>query len=77
MINKIKDSKYFISGLFVGAIGGFLYWKYIGCMDGACPLASNWIIMIIYGTIFGGVLGNVVQGIVVSKNKTADKLKNS
>ena len=61
----------------MGAIGGFLYWKYIGCMDGACPLASNWIIMIIYGTIFGGVLGNVVQGIIVSKNKTADKLKNS
>ena len=76
MINKIKDSKYFISGLLMGAIGGFLYWMYIGCLDGVCPLASNWLIMVIYGTILGGVLGNVVQGIVVSKSKTADKLKN-
>lgn len=61
----------------MGAIGGFLYWKYIGCLDGTCPLVSNWLIMVIYGTIFGGALGNIVQGIVVSKNKTTDKLKNS
>jgi hypothetical protein len=76
MINKIKDSKYFIIGLVVGATGGFLYWKYIGCLDGTCPLASNWLIMTIYGTILGGVLGNIFQGIVVSRNKTSDKLKN-
>lgn len=77
MLNKIKDSKYLISGLFIGAAGGFLYWKYIGCLDGTCALASNWIVMIVYGTILGGVLGNIIQGIVITRNKTSDKLKSS
>ena len=76
MVNKIKESKYFMLGLFAGATGGFLYWKYIGCLDGTCPLASNWIIMTVYGVVLGGVLGNIVQGIIVSKNKASDKLKN-
>ena len=40
-------------------------------------MKSDWLIMVIYGTVLGGVIGNVVQGIVVSKNKTTDKLKNS
>ncbi len=37
----------------IGAAGGFLYYKFIGCASGACPITSNpWS-----STIYGAVLG--------------------
>lgn len=51
--------KFVIIGLILGTVGGFLYWKYIGCMSGTCPLTSNWLIMIIYGALLGTTLGSI------------------
>ena len=37
----------------LGILGGFLYWKFIGCNSGSCPLTSTWYT----SSIFGGVIG--------------------
>ena len=30
-------------GLLAGAVGGYLYWRYVGCSTGSCPItASPW-----------------------------------
>ena len=45
-----------ISGI-IGATLGFLYYKFIGCQSGACPITSNPWISTAYGLIFGILLG--------------------
>ncbi len=36
-----------------GAVLGFLYYKFIGCATGACPITSNPIISTLYGALIG------------------------
>ncbi|MDH3252608.1 MAG: DUF6132 family protein [Ignavibacteria bacterium] len=46
-------------GLFVlaGAGGGFLYYYYIGCLGGTCPITSNPFLSSGYGAMIGVILG--------------------
>ncbi len=41
----------------VGAIGGYLYYHFIGCPDGTCAIASNREYMILYGIFIGYFIG--------------------
>lgn len=43
-------------GLAVGAIGGFLYWRLIGCSSGTCPITSSPIISSVWGALLGGLV---------------------
>lgn len=42
-----------ITGLITGTIGGFLYYYFVGCVSGTCPITSNPYKMIFFGAIFG------------------------
>ena len=42
-----------------GAIGGFLYWRFIGCLSGTCFIKSVWYM----STLFGGLLGWVISSL--------------
>lgn len=64
----IKNNWTYILGAFVGAIAGYLYWLYIGCSSGTCPITSSPTMSTIYGILMGGLLG----GIFKKKNKTED-----
>ncbi|VBB45078.1 conserved hypothetical protein [uncultured Paludibacter sp.] len=48
-------SKYWLSilGAFVGAVGGFLYYYFVGCVSGTCPITSNPYISIAWGAVMG------------------------
>ncbi len=48
-----------IIGCIVGAIGGFLYYRYVGCATGACMITGNPYISTIYGSVFGALLGSL------------------
>lgn len=48
--------------MILGLFGGFLYWKFVGCADGTCPIKSNMSLMTIYGGVIGGLFGNIFQG---------------
>lgn len=42
----------------LGALGGFLYYAFIGCNSGSCPITSNpWV-----STIWGALMGYLVAG---------------
>ncbi len=45
-----------IAGVTVGAIGGYLYYYYVGCLSGTCPITSNPYRMLIYGALLGYLL---------------------
>lgn len=58
----------YLLGILLGAIGGYMYWKYIGCTTGACPITSSPTISTIYGILIGGLFGGIF------KKKKVDKL---
>lgn len=42
-----------IAGILTGTLGGYLYYYYIGCVTGTCPITSNPYKMMLFGAIFG------------------------
>jgi hypothetical protein len=61
METKIKDfiskNRWRIVGIFLGLIGGFLYYQFVGCNSGTCPITSNPLI----STLYGGVIGYLIS----------------
>lgn len=48
-------------GLIVGAIGGYLYYHYVGCVSGTCPITSNPWRMTLYGAVLGLLLFDIFK----------------
>ena len=48
-------NRYWRTALFtlVGAGVGFVYWRFIGCTSGTCPITANWT----SSTVMGGLIG--------------------
>jgi len=53
---SLKQHTLTVVGIGLGMIGGFLYWKYVGCTSGTCPITSNPTNSTIYGAVLGGLL---------------------
>jgi hypothetical protein len=58
MLNFIIKYKGYIIGAALGALAGFLYWHFIGCNSGTCPITSQWQNSTIYGALMGLLLGS-------------------
>ena len=56
MKNWIIKNKLYGIGAVVGAIAGFLYWKYVGCLTGTCAITSNPVRSTIYFAVLGALL---------------------
>ena len=56
-------TKYRLTIIFciIGAIGGFLYWRFVGCASGTCPITSHWYTMGSYGILMGGLVGEMFR----------------
>ncbi len=39
--------------VFIGVTAGFAYWYFIGCLNGTCPITSNWYTSVLYGGVVG------------------------
>ncbi len=48
-----QKHKWRILGIGLGALAGYLYWYYIGCTSGTCPIQSNWHTSTLYGALMG------------------------
>jgi len=57
----VKKYKWSILFIIPGCIGGFLYWNYIGCNSGSCPITSVWYNSTIYGAILGFAIGGLID----------------
>ncbi|HYK54881.1 MAG TPA: DUF6132 family protein [Flavisolibacter sp.] len=52
----IQANRLYIIGGLLGAIAGFLYWKYIGCITGTCAITSNPVRSTLYFSVMGSLL---------------------
>lgn len=70
---KNKAFRYKLLFAFFGAIGGFMYWKFVGCISGTCPIKSVWYLMTLWGTAMGYLLGDLSVNFVIKREAENDK----
>lgn len=55
-MNFILKHKITLLGIGIGAIAGFAYYNYIGCVSGNCRITSKPLNSSLYGSLMGGLL---------------------
>lgn len=61
-----------IIGTMLGALGGYLYWKYVGCVSGTCTIKSNWYLMVPWAGVLGYLTGSVAGDFIRKRKKPED-----
>lgn len=69
MKNWIIRNKLYEMVPVVGALAGFLYWKYVGCLTGTCAITSSPV----RSTIYFAVLGSIVFSLFKQETKNTSK----
>jgi hypothetical protein len=61
ILSKLKSilSIQALIGAAIGLIAGYIYYLKVGCTTGACPLKSNPWLMLLWGGLIGGLLGDI------------------
>lgn len=62
----MKNHKWSILGAFIGGLGGWLYWKTIGCKSGTCMITSKPF----NSTLYFAVMGYFVVGMLYKPKKS-------
>lgn len=57
-INKYKLT---LIGIIIGAIGGYLYYHFVGCASGTCAITSKPLNSTLYGAMMGALLVNTFK----------------
>lgn len=52
----LKEHLITLVGIAIGALGGWIYWRFVGCSSGSCPITSSPINSSIWGAATGGLL---------------------
>jgi hypothetical protein len=52
----MKATTKVLLGSILGGVLGFLYYYFIGCRSGSCPITSNPYISILFGVVAGIIL---------------------
>jgi phage shock protein E len=57
----LLNNKLTIIGAILGALGGFLYYYFIGCASGTCAITSSPINSTLYFAVLGGLIMNIIK----------------
>lgn len=63
-------------GILVGALSGYVYYHYVGCLSGTCPITSNPYRMMLYGAIVGYLLFDLFSS-DKKKPKSVEEISNN
>jgi hypothetical protein len=63
-----KSKRIQIIFLLIGAVGGFLYWRFVGCNSGTCVIKSVWYWTTLWGAAVGYLVGDFIGDIVQKRN---------
>ena len=69
--NFFKKHLITIIGILIGALGGYLYYHFVGCNSGTCTITSKPVNSTLYGALMGGLLFSIFrkEKKVTSKNE--------
>lgn len=56
MKKLILKYRLYLIGAILGAIGGYLYWRFVGCSSGSCAITSKPMNSTIYGAVMGSLI---------------------
>jgi hypothetical protein len=56
-----------------GAIAGFLYWRFVGCLSGTCMLRSVWYWTTLWGAAVGYLIGDTIRDFIVKRKNKKDE----
>ena len=73
IMDIIKQKKIALIFLVLGAIGGFLYWKFVGCTSGTCAIKSVWYWSTLWGAAVGYLVGDFINDLLVRVKKKKEK----
>jgi len=73
----VKQKRLSILFLVLGAIGGFLYWKFVGCTNGTCTIKSVWYWSTLWGAAMGYLLGDFINDIIIKVKNRRGKTNDS
>jgi len=68
IIELAKQNWAYLIGGIAGGIGGYLYWRHVGCSTGTCPITSSPVMSTIWGMLLGGLLFSMI--FINKNNKT-------
>ncbi len=57
----ILNNRLTLVGVVLGLMGGYLYYHFVGCASGTCPITSKPLNSTLYGALLGGLLFNAFQ----------------
>jgi len=57
----MKEHILIIIGILVGAVGGYLYYHFVGCASGTCAITSKPVNSTLYGALMGGLLFSIIK----------------
>jgi len=74
MKDFIKRERFAIFFTAAGALGGFLYWSFVGCNSGTCSIQSVWYWSTLWGAVAGYLAGDFIGGMIKKRrNKPEEK----
>jgi hypothetical protein len=65
----LQKNKIQILFALAGALGGFMYWKFVGCNSGTCPIKSVWYWSTLWGGAVGYLIGDLLNGLLIKRKK--------
>lgn len=57
----LLNNKLTVIGAILGAIGGFLYYYFVGCASGTCGITSSPVNSTLYFAFLGGLIMNMIK----------------
>ncbi len=72
LLNRIRVEfliryKFTFIGVIIGAIAGYAYYYFVGCVSGTCSITSKPLNSTLYGALMGGIL------FISNKKETSQK----
>lgn len=61
----LQSNFLYLIGAVIGAVSGFLYWKYVGCISGTCSITSSPV----NSTLYFALMGTLVFGLFKKEKK--------
>lgn len=66
---KMKTWYLLVGGMLIGAVAGYAYWNYVGCLSGTCSITSSPI----NSTLYGGLMGALIANLFTPSKRDASK----